>query len=196
MNYQKATFITSAAKLSQLPEDNGTEVAFAGRSNVGKSSVLNALCQQRGLAKSSKTPGRTQLINLFHLADDKRLVDLPGYGFAKVSREIKKRWEQTLSDYLSQRKCLQGLILIMDCRHPMTDLDQTMLKFCKDVNLNIHILLNKSDKLNKNPRISTLHKISKMVTAEYQHVSVQLFSALKKEGLSELIQTLDNWYED
>ena len=126
-NYRQTTFLTSAAKLSQLPIDQGIEVAFAGRSNAGKSSALNALTGQRGLARASKTPGRTQLINLFELQPDKFLVDLPGYGFAKVSIEVKKRWQETLAQYLQQRKCLAGLVLLSDIRHPLKELDVNML---------------------------------------------------------------------
>ncbi|MCW5589351.1 MAG: ribosome biogenesis GTP-binding protein YihA/YsxC [Legionellales bacterium] len=194
-HYQRAEFLTSAAKLSQLPTDSGFEVAFAGRSNAGKSSALNCLCQQRTLAKTSKTPGRTQLINLFRLDDTRRLVDLPGYGYAKVSEETKLRWQNTLAAYLELRQCLRGLILLMDSRHPLTELDCNMLHWSAERNLPVHVLLTKADKLNQNDKSQVLREVKKQLPLWHPEASVQLFSALKKTGLDELFQQLDTWYE-
>ena len=191
--YQRAEFFTSAAKLSQLPTDAGYEVAFAGRSNAGKSSTLNVICQHHGLAKTSKTPGRTQLINVFKLDEERRLIDLPGYGYAKVSIEVKKRWQATLSEYLQKRECLQGLILVMDIRHPLKDYDQAMIEWSTEINLPLHILLNKADKLSRGPANDTLLDVQKTLSA-YPHISVQLFSALKKTGVEEAEELLGRWF--
>ena len=145
--YAQATFLKSAALVKQLPDDIGLEVAFAGRSNAGKSSALNCLTNQRQLAKTSKTPGRTQLINVFTLNDDSlRLIDLPGYGFAKVSQKIKQEWQKNLAHYLQVRKSLKGLIVLMDIRHPLKDLDTLMIDWAIKENLSVHILLTKCDK--------------------------------------------------
>ncbi len=194
IRYQQAKFLTSAAKIEQLPSDEGIEVAFVGRSNVGKSSIINRLCQQRGLAHTSKTPGRTRLINLFELDETRRLVDLPGYGFAKVSKSMKKDWQMLLNDYFEQRQCLVGLVLIMDCRHPLTELDCMMLDWCVQHQLAIHVVLNKSDKLNQNDKMSVL-RLLKNHCAQYQiNATVQLFSALKMTGLGELKEQCDTWF--
>lgn len=125
INYQKATFLTSAPDIKALPADTGIEVAFAGRSNAGKSSALNTLTRQNGLARTSKTPGRTQLINTFALAENQRLIDLPGYGFAKVPLAVKEKWQKALSEYLMKRQSLKGIVVLMDIRHPLKDLDQS-----------------------------------------------------------------------
>ncbi len=196
-NYQQAEFIQSAAKLTQLPDDSGIEVAFAGRSNAGKSSALNCLTEQRGLARASKTPGRTQLINLFAINETSRLVDLPGYGFAKVSMEVKKRWQQTLAQYLQQRKCLQGLVLLSDIRHPLKELDLNMLDWAVGENLQVQLLLSKADKLKKGAQQSTLLKVRKILKQRYPGhslIQVQSFSSLKKMGLPELRKRLDEWF--
>ncbi len=197
MNYHQTKFLTSAAQLAQLPEDNGIEIAFAGRSNAGKSSALNALTQQKNLARTSKTPGRTQLINLFQLDAKRRLVDLPGYGYAKVSTSMKQRWQQTLEDYLQRRHCLTGLILLMDCRHPLKDFDQQMLGWATRSELPTHILLTKADKLSRNQQQHTLIKVKQYIRhlAPLQP-SVQCFSALKKTGLDELSHQLNCWFGD
>ncbi|MSP52784.1 MAG: YihA family ribosome biogenesis GTP-binding protein [Gammaproteobacteria bacterium] len=193
--YHRAKFLTSAAKVSQLPDDAGYEVAFAGRSNAGKSSVLNILTQQKSLARTSKTPGRTQLLNVFALTDERRLVDLPGYGYAKVAKETKFDWEKTLDAYVRNRTCLKGIILVMDIRHPLKEFDLMMIKWCVSVELPIHILLNKCDKLSTNECKSTLLQVRKELdTLPGAHlVSVQLFSTLKKIGLDECYAVLDQW---
>jgi len=196
-NYRQTTFLTSAAKLSQLPIDQGIEVAFAGRSNAGKSSALNALTGQRGLARASKTPGRTQLINLFELQPDKFLVDLPGYGFAKVSIEVKKRWQETLAQYLQQRKCLAGLVLLSDIRHPLKELDVNMLDWAQEVNLPVQLLLSKADKLKSGAQKTVLLSVKKEIAEHYgddAQIEPQLFSSLKGIGTEVLMRKLDAWY--
>lgn len=193
--YQQARFLTSAAKLSQLPADRGFEVAFAGRSNAGKSTALNVLTQQRQLARTSKTPGRTQLINLFELDDDRRLVDLPGYGYAKVPEEMKRQWQETLARYLETRDCLRGLILLMDCRHPLQELDCVMLNWAIESELPTHILLTKADKLKRGAAMSSLQKVRAHLKQHQDSVSVQLFSGLKRTGVDELANVLNTWYE-
>jgi len=194
-NYQKVTFILSAASVKQLPLDEGIEVAFVGRSNAGKSSALNALTNQKKLAKISKTPGRTQLINLFALTEDKRLVDLPGYGFAKVPEEIKRKWQLLLDTYLKNRHCLQGLILLMDIRHPMQTFDRQMIEWAAFADLPIHILLTKADKLSKGARNNALFTVQKELKILPGKLSVQLFSSQEQIGREELIAHLDSWFD-
>ncbi len=171
------------------------EVAFAGRSNAGKSSAINALCQQKALARTSKTPGRTQLLNFFILDDDRRLVDLPGYGYAKVAEKVKREWQQSLSDYLENRKSLRGIILLMDVRHPMKEFDRQMLEWSEHFQIPVHILLTKADKLKKGPAASSLQQLRKETKAYGERVSAQLFSALKRQGVDEAHALLDRWLE-
>jgi GTP-binding protein len=193
--YAKAAFLKSAARVVQLPEDSGYEVAFAGRSNAGKSSALNCLTGIKNLARTSKTPGRTQLINLFQLDDQRRLVDLPGYGYAKVAKQVKMEWQENLAEYLEVRNCLRGLILLMDIRHPLKDLDQMMVDWALNRNLSVHILLTKADKLNRSEIKNTLFKVQRHYELAQDLISVQSFSSLKKEGVSELIALLNQWFE-
>jgi GTP-binding protein len=193
--YHRATFLTSAANISQAPADEGVEVAFAGRSNAGKSSAINVLCQQKSLARTSKTPGRTQLLNFFELDEGRRLVDLPGYGYAKVAEAIKRKWQQSLAEYLEQRQCLRGVILLMDCRHPLTEFDQQMLEWNAHVGLPTHILLTKADKFKRGAANNALLKVKREVAALGDDVSVQLFSALKRQGIDQAHQKLDSWFE-
>ncbi len=192
--YQNAQFLTSAANVSQAPPDTGIEIAFAGRSNAGKSSAINALCHQKALARTSKTPGRTRLLNFFILDEQHRLVDLPGYGYAKVSDSIKDDWQSMMADYLERRQSLRGLILLMDCRHPLKEFDRQMLEWSQRAGLPAHILLTKADKLKKGPASATLHQVRREV-ARLGHVSVQLFSALKQQGIDEAHAVLDRWFE-
>ncbi|KTD51819.1 GTP-binding protein [Legionella quinlivanii] len=192
--YQQAVFLKSAARVNQLPDDEGYEVAFAGRSNAGKSSALNCLTGIRQLARTSKTPGRTQLINLFSLDEERRLVDLPGYGFAKVDLKTKQDWQKNLAHYLEVRKCLRGLILLMDCRHPLKELDQMMINWSLDRELPVHILLTKSDKISKSEARNTLLKVKKQYDLMPDLITAQTFSSLKKEGVEELIKQLNQWY--
>jgi GTP-binding protein len=191
--YHQAQFLTSAATLYQLPPDQGYEVAFAGRSNAGKSSTLNVICDHKQLARISNTPGRTQLINLFTLDEQRRLVDLPGYGYAKVPTEVKLRWQDTLALYLESRVCLRGVFLIMDIRHPLTELDQNFIAWTAARNLPLHILLNKADKLGYGAAQASLLGVRKALQV-HPCVSVQLFSATKKQGLNEARQILDTWF--
>ncbi|WED44698.1 ribosome biogenesis GTP-binding protein YihA/YsxC [Legionella cardiaca] len=192
--YVRASFLKSAARVNQLPPDQGFEVAFAGRSNAGKSSALNCLTGIRQLARTSKTPGRTQLINLFSLDESRRLVDLPGYGYAKVAQEVKQDWQQHLAHYLEVRQCLQGLVLLMDCRHPLKELDQMMIDWALSRQLPVHILLTKADKLSRSEVKNTLSKVRKHYQLMTDLISVQAFSSLKKEGLEELIIKLNQWF--
>ena len=193
--FRQARFLTSAAKLSQCPPDQGYEVAFAGRSNAGKSSAINTLCDHGGLAKTSKTPGRTQLINFFELDEERRLVDLPGYGYARVSVSIKKDWQGNLAQYLEQRRCLKGLVLMMDVRHPLKDFDLQMLDWAGHIGLPVHALLTKADKLKRGPASASLQKVRKTLQEMEGDFSVQLFSSLKKTGVAEAHQKLNQWLE-
>ncbi len=192
--YRQARFLTSAAKLSQTPPDIGDEVAFAGRSNAGKSSAINVLCDQKSLARISKTPGRTQLLNFFALDDERRLVDLPGYGYAKVSVSIKKDWQGSLAQYLEQRQCLRGLILMMDVRHPLKPYDRQMLEWAAHIQLPVHILLTKADKLKRGPASASLLKVRKELKEIGDDFSIQLFSSLKRQGIEEAHEVLDRWF--
>jgi GTP-binding protein len=193
--YHQAKFLVSAAKLSQCPMDAGIEVAFAGRSNAGKSSALNALCQQKSLARTSKTPGRTQLLNFFTIDEQRRLVDLPGYGFAKVSEQVKRQWQKALSDYLENRQSLRGVILLVDVRHPMKEFDRQMLEWSNQIELPVHILLTKADKLKRGAAAKNLQQIRNEIGSFGDRVSVQLFSALKRQGIDEAHEVLDRWLE-
>jgi GTP-binding protein len=195
-SYRSAQFLTSAAKLSQCPPDAGWEVAFAGRSNAGKSSAINSLTNNKKLAKTSKTPGRTQLINFFEVSDSQRLVDLPGYGFAKVPLAVKREWTKQLENYLQNRQCLRGLILLMDVRHPLQPFDQQMLGWALQAAMPVHILLTKADKLKRGAAGTALLQVRAKLKANAHLVSVQLFSALKHDGHKELIAVLDQWLMD
>ncbi|KPK40189.1 MAG: GTP-binding protein [Gammaproteobacteria bacterium SG8_47] len=192
--YARAEYLLSAPSLKQCPPDSGREVAFAGRSNAGKSSVINALTRQKALARTSKTPGRTQALNFFQLDAHHRLVDLPGYGYAKVPEAVKRRWQQTMANYLNRRQSLQGLVLVMDIRHPLTPFDRQMLQWCTQASMRVHVLLNKSDKLARGPAHTALLGVSQvLVSMDMPTASVQLFSALKRAGVEELNAVLNSW---
>jgi GTP-binding protein len=195
IHYNSARFLISASKLSQCPEDTGAEVAFAGRSNAGKSSAINALTNNTKLARTSKTPGRTQLINFFSLStEDCRLVDLPGYGYAKVPVSMKEHWQKHLDQYLQKRQCLRGVVLVMDIRHPMKEFDEMMVQWCEATGVPLHVILTKSDKLKKGPAQSTVLQIKKALKERLGDlVSVQPFSSLKRSGVEILSQRLDMW---
>jgi GTP-binding protein len=193
INFRLAQFLTSAATLADCPADSGREVAFAGRSNAGKSSAINTLTDNKRMARTSKTPGRTQLINFFSLSEQQRLVDLPGYGFAKVPLAVKEQWQRHLEAYLRQRQSLCGLVLLMDCRHPLQEFDRMMLSWTDSVQMPVHILLTKADKLNKGPANNTLLAVRKELAPMQDRISVQLFSALKGTGLDQLRPVLNNW---
>jgi GTP-binding protein len=194
--YHNAVFLQSAAKLSQCPTAIIAEVAFAGRSNAGKSSAINTLTDNKKLARTSKTPGRTQLINYFSIDNERSLVDLPGYGYAKVPISMKREWDKNLTEYLQRRDVLNGLVLLMDIRHPMQDFDTMMLNQAIDNGTPVHILLTKCDKLKKGPAKSTLLAVEKHLRdSEVDDlVSAQLFSSLKNEGVKELVAVLDHWF--
>ena len=192
--YHQAKFISSAPHISNAPEDKGLEVAFAGRSNAGKSSAINTLTMQKSLARISKTPGRTQLLNFFEITDDKRFVDLPGYGYAKVPLEVKKKWHKMMENYLINRKTLCGIILVMDVRHPLTDFDWQLVEWCRHAGLPLHILLTKADKLKYGAAKNTLLAVRKELAETGIPVSIQLFSALKKVGIEEIHELLDQWF--
>lgn len=189
--FSQLNYTVSAAKLGQLPESRA-EIAFAGRSNAGKSSAINTLAGHKRLAFVSKTPGRTQLINFFAVDEGRFIVDLPGYGYAKVPPEIRARWEGVLSDYLQTRAALAGLILIMDIRHPLTVLDQRMLDWFLPRGLPVHILLTKADKLSRGAANKTLQDVKKALK-DFPRVSVQLFSSLSRLGVEEAEALVSQW---
>jgi len=192
---QQARFLISAAKVDQCPPDSGLEVAFAGRSNAGKSSALNTLTHA-SLARTSKTPGRTQLLNFFSLDEERRLVDLPGYGYAKVPIPLKQHWQHHLEAYLSSRESLAGLILLMDIRHPLTDFDRLMLDWSTAGNMPMHILLTKADKLAFGAAKNALLKVRQEIRKGWgEGVSIQLFSAPKRQGIEEAHAVLAHWLQ-
>ena len=190
--YRQASYVLNAARLAQLPQDVGWEVAFAGRSNAGKSSAINVLTDQKSLARTSKTPGRTQQIVVFEIDISRRIIDLPGYGYAKVPEKVKQDWRRLMGMYFESRRSLRGVVLVMDIRHPMRPFDVQMLNWCHAVDMPCHILLTKSDKLKRGAAQSTLLGLKKKLP---KNVSLQLFSALKKVGRDELIRKLNEWYE-
>lgn len=193
----QARFLLSAARLPQLPGDGVAEAAFVGRSNAGKSSALNVICQQKQLARVSKTPGRTQLINLFDVpAGDQvagRLVDLPGYGFAQVPLEVRRDWGKLVGGYVEKRDCLRGLVVVMDIRHPLTDLDRQMLDWCAGRGLAGHVLLTKADKLGHGAAKSTLLKVRAELKELDEELTVQTFSALTPAGVDEVRRVVCGW---
>lgn len=196
LNYQQTHFVTSAPDIRHLPADTGIEVAFAGRSNAGKSSALNTLTNQKSLARTSKTPGRTQLINLFEVVEGKRIVDLPGYGYAEVPEEMKRKWQRALGEYLEKRLCLKGLVVLMDIRHPLKDLDRQMIEWAVDSEIAVLVLLTKADKLASGARKAQLNAVREAVHAFNGDVQVEAFSSLKKLGVDKLRQKLDSWYSE
>ena len=183
-------FLKSAAKLSQYPADHGLEVAFCGRSNAGKSSAINYLTGLNKLARTSKTPGRTQLINFFSVSDQFRLVDLPGYGYAKVPTALKRDWHENIDNYLRHRDSLCGLVLLMDIRHPLKPFDRTMLDWCTGAEMPLHILLTKCDKLKRGAQQAALLQVKREVG---KLASIQLFSSTQKIGQKILLNQLADW---
>jgi GTP-binding protein len=196
LNFREATFLQSASAIENAPQDSGWEVAFAGRSNSGKSSAINTLTEQAKLARTSRTPGRTQLINFFSLTDHQRIVDLPGYGFAKVPLAVKKKWNQQLERYLQHRQSLRGLVMLMDIRHPLTEPDQQMLGWAISATMPVHILLTKADKLKRGPAQNTLLSVQSRLREHEELVRVQLFSSLKRQGVDVLGKQINRWLTD
>jgi len=193
--FNQAEFLISAAQYQQFPEDTGKEVAFVGRSNSGKSSALNTLTNNKRLARTSKTPGRTQLINFFNLDEQHRLVDLPGYGFAQAPIEAQKKWIALINHYMSFRQSLAGLVVLMDIRHPLTKLDIQMLEWTMPRELPVHILLSKCDKLPFGKQKTTLLEVKKQIK-DMPNLTLQLFSSMNKIGLDELKKQLLTWLND
>ncbi|WHQ75510.1 ribosome biogenesis GTP-binding protein YihA/YsxC [Pantoea sp. Lij88] len=194
LNYHVTHFVMSAPDIRHLPADTGIEVAFAGRSNAGKSSALNTLTNQKGLARTSKTPGRTQLINLFEVKEGKRLVDLPGYGYAEVPEEMKLKWQRALGEYLQKRQALKGLVILMDIRHPLKDLDRQMIQWSVESGIPVLLLLTKADKLASGARKAQLNIVREAALEFVGDVQVELFSSLKKIGVDKVRQKLDSWF--
>lgn len=198
LDFRKAKFLISAPDIAHLDQhldvDKGIEIAFAGRSNAGKSSALNTLTEQKNLARTSKTPGRTQLINVFEINEHCRLVDLPGYGFAQVPLAMKKKWQQALGEYLQQRDSLAGLVVLMDIRHPLKDLDMQMIEWAVLSDLPVLALLTKADKLSQSARMKTLNQVRKKMADFDNKVVVEPFSSLKGLGKPKVHGILSSWY--
>lgn len=194
INFSKTKFITSAPKLENLPADTGIEIAFVGRSNAGKSSALNAITNIKNLAKTSKTPGRTQLINLFEIEENKRIVDLPGYGFANVPIAVKNKWQKSLTEYLQKRKSLKVVVILMDIRHPLKDLDRQLITWATVANLHVLILLTKCDKLAINARNKAVYETKRNLIEFGCNYDIVAFSSLNKIGVIEVRELLDNYY--
>ena len=195
--FLKINFDRSCPAEQFFPDDEGVELAICGRSNSGKSSVLNMLANQKKLAKTSNTPGRTQSINFFNVNDDpsKKLVDLPGYGYAKASKKMQKEWGQQITKYMASRKSLKGIILIMDVRHPLQDSDLNFIAWCEEYDLPMQILLNKSDKLSKNKAYQELMKCIEKTTHNLLLDSPMLLSAKTASGAEELSKKILDWME-
>ena len=193
LNYASASFVTSAPDITKLPPDTGIEIAFAGRSNAGKSSALNTLTRQKSLARTSKTPGRTQLINVFELDSGERLIDLPGYGFAKVPMAVKEKWQKALAEYLQKRDSLKGIVVLMDIRHPFRETDQELIYWAADCGIPVLALLTKADKLKQGPRKSTVLQARQAAIAFNGDVQVEAFSSLKRIGVEQLENKLNEW---
>ena len=194
LNYHKTHFLTSAPNIRSIPEDTGIEIAFAGRSNAGKSTALNALTNQKSLARTSKTPGRTQLINLFEVEPNCKLVDLPGYGYAAVPEKMKIEWQKSLGEYLQKRECLGGLVVLMDIRHPLKDLDQQMIEWAVSADLPVMLLLTKADKLSQSARSKQVKMVREAILPFQGYIQVEAFSAQNKIGIDKLAAKLDSWF--
>ena len=193
INYTQITYQKSIARIEDLKGDFGGEVAFIGRSNAGKSSAMNAITNNKHLAKVSKTPGRTQQINFFKVDEHHRLVDLPGYGFARVSLELKQEWDRLIEGYLQERECLKGLFLIMDIRHPLKETDQMILRWGDSADLPIHILLTKADKLSESGAKTILLEVKESLDHQGFQATIQLFSATKSTGVDRAKKVLEEW---
>ena len=186
-------YLKSATKLSEMPKDSGNEIAFIGRSNAGKSSSINTITGIKGLARTSQTPGRTQMINIFQLDECSRLIDLPGYGYAKVPKVVRERWEASIDQYLQQRNCLRGLVLIMDIRHPLKEIDVQVIDWATKCDLPVHILLSKADKLTNNEQRKAIDFVDSHLSGVKDLVSIQTFSSLKKTGIEDARSQIEAW---
>ena len=193
--FRQASFMLSAPGPSQCPPDEGAEVAFAGRSNAGKSSALNRLAGRRGLARTSKTPGRTRMLNFFEVGEQRRFVDLPGYGYAKVDRATRAQWQREMEAYLQTRASLRGLVLLMDIRHPLREVDRMLLDWAAAAEMPVHVLLTKADKLKRGRARDSLRQVEKALTKHPAPLSVQLFSAVDNQGLEEARRLLASWLD-
>ena len=193
LDFRKTKFVTSAPDISKLPQDLGAEIAIVGRSNSGKSSAINAICDNKNLAKTSQTPGRTRLINIFEISKERYLVDLPGYGYAKVSESIKRQWQNAMSEYLQQRKSLIGLVLTMDIRNPLKDHDRILINWSLASNLPVLILLTKADKFGVNKSREIIGEVRTMLSEYGSNFNIVAFSAVKKTGVNEVRAILNEW---
>jgi len=193
LDFRKTKFITSAPDISKLPQDLGAEIAIVGRSNSGKSSAINAICDNKNLAKTSQTPGRTRLINIFEISKERYLVDLPGYGYAKVSESIKRQWQNAMTEYLQQRKSLIGLVLTMDIRNPLKDHDRILINWSLASNLPVLILLTKADKFGVNKSREIIGEVRTMLSEYGSNFNIVAFSAVKKTGVNEVRAILNEW---
>ena len=189
-------FVTTVAATRDLPPAQGAEVAFAGRSNSGKSSALNALAQRKRMAFVSKIPGRTQHINFFRVGPDRYLVDLPGYGYAAVPAAARTHWNELIGGYVQSRSCLRGVVLIMDVRHPLTELDRQLLAWLKPTGKPVHVLLGKADKLNRRQANAALRSVDAVLQRDYANSTVQLFSSTRKIGVAEAAARVQGWLGD
>ncbi len=193
-DYRVLEFITGAVSTRGFPPDVGLEVAFAGRSNAGKSTCINVMARRKTLARTSKAPGRTREINFFQLDESRRIVDLPGYGFARAPQRVRQQWQRLVGDYLQKRESLVGVVILMDIRHPLKPLDTQLLNWCVQAHLPVQLLLSKADKLSRGPARQCQAKIQAQLATLQGDIQVQLFSALKKDGLGALWQRLDGWF--
>lgn len=193
--YQRACLLATAARLDQAPPDLGWEVAFAGRSNAGKSSAINTLCHRKQLAHTSKTPGRTRQLIFFTLDASRRLVDLPGYGYAKVAESVKQQWQGVMADYLQRRRSLAGLVVVMDIRHPLTPFDRQMLEWSRRTHVDLLLLLTKADKLGHGAARAQLDLVRRSVAADGGRVTVEPFSAQARQGIDPVHALLDRWLQ-
>ncbi len=193
-DYHQTQFLKSAAELTQLPADKGWEVAVIGRSNAGKSSAINAITGIRGLARTSSVPGHTQHINVFTVSHDHRLMDLPGYGYAKVPRTVKERWQKATNEYLETRECLRGLLLVMDIRHPLKEMDEQLIAWAVRCTVPVHVLLTKADKLTSAEARKTLKQVTDDLGPFGNSVTVQTFSSIEPFGVKEAQACLNAWF--
>lgn len=195
VDYRAVHFLCSAQRPRDYPPDEGLEVAFAGRSNAGKSSAINAVTGRRDIARTSKTPGRTQLLNFFALDPQRRLVDLPGYGYARVPEAVRRQWRGMVERYLGQRRSLRGIVVVLDIRRGLTDLDLQLLRWCAAARLPIHLLASKSDKLGRGAATEALRAIGRDLEREGLTATRQLFSASRGTGIDRARERLDHWLE-